>query len=69
LYLLHTLVSQVPTSVLQYLMTPDTVICKGLVMALTLIPVWIFYRFMELPFISTSRAARREKSGLAVRGF
>ena len=60
LYLLHTLVSQVPTSVLQYLMTPDTVICKGLVMALTLVPVWIFYRFLELPFISTSRAARRD---------
>jgi peptidoglycan/LPS O-acetylase OafA/YrhL len=58
IYLLHTLVSQIPTAALQNRMTPDTVPFKALVLVLTLIPIYGFYRIAEKPFISTSGMVR-----------
>jgi len=66
IYLLHTLMCQIPTAALQNHMTPDTVLFKALVLLLTLIPIYGFYQLVEKRFISTSRPqGMRDASSLA----
>lgn len=68
IYLLHTLVSQVPAAALWNRMAPDTMLTKALVLVITLVPIYGFYLIAEKPFISTSRMVRPLGVPLELRG-
>jgi peptidoglycan/LPS O-acetylase OafA/YrhL len=55
IYLLHTLVSQIPAAILETRMTPDGTPLKLLVMLITLAPAYAFYRIFEVHFMSKRR--------------
>ena len=53
-YLLHSVLCQLPTAILQQHMNPYTVLAKGIVMAITLALCYGFYLIAEKPFLSAS---------------
>ncbi len=58
IYLLHSVLCQLPTAYLQRHMNPYTVLAKGIVMAVTLIACYGFYLIAEKPFLARSARKR-----------
>lgn len=68
IYLLHSVLCQWPTEILQRHMNPFTVVAKGIVMLVTLSLCYGFYLIAEKPFLSKARVLRAPGGAVHIRG-
>jgi peptidoglycan/LPS O-acetylase OafA/YrhL len=60
IYLLHSVLCQLPTAILQRYMNPYTMFAKAIVMAITVALCYGFYLVAEKPFVSNRRRAQSQ---------